>query len=215
VLDNLLGTTTATAISSTGGQNIMIRNSTIGSATPYGMAMNLTNASVTMQSSTINTTASTVTTLPQTGPVQAGALLTGSTLVMQSNSAIIVTNVNPVTNVYGIYLNNGSSLQMNSNSQLKLTVSTPNIIVGEGIAANNNSTAVIDNSTIDVSGSGSASAIMFGLWTPGVSDSSSIVMNGGNLTVTATPAVTPPSALRSGNVNLTGVSCILNNAPDC
>jgi hypothetical protein len=215
VLDNLVGTTTATAISSTGGQNIMIRNSTIGSATPYGMAMNLTNASVTMQSSTINTTASTVTTLPQTVSVQAGTLLTGSTLVMQSNSAIIATNVNPVTNVYGIYLNNGSSLQMSSNSQLKLTVSTPNVIVGEGIAANNNSTAVINNSTINVSGSGSASAIMFGLWTPGVSDSSSIVMNGGNLTVTATPAVTPPSALRSGNVKLTGVVCILNNTPGC
>ena len=214
ILDNFFSVApNTTAITSTGGQNITINNSAIGSGVPYGMAMNLTNASATITSSTLNTTASTVTLLPQTGPAQVGVLLTGSSLLVQSNSILTETNVNATANVYGIYLSNNSLLQMNSDSQLKLTVTTPNIIVGQGVFAKDASSAVINNSTINVL-STSANGIMFGLVTPGVSDSASIVMNNSDLTVTAATA-TPPSALTNGNVRLTGVTCTLNNVSGC
>jgi hypothetical protein len=216
ILNNSLGPKTV-AISSTGGQNLLINNTTITSAAilyPYGAALNLTNASATLHQSSVN-----VNVAITASPVAAtGISLTNSSLLVQS-SAINVTGNSLQSNV-GILLSNNSVLQF-IGSQLTMNTNFlgflgQNVAV-YGITAQNNSMASISsNSTVNITGINYSMAYTSGL---AGADTSSISMNGGSLTVSNNPlggnAELTSNTDLTQNVTLTGVSCTLNNVMGC
>ncbi|MFM2322435.1 MAG: hypothetical protein RLZZ225_588 [Pseudomonadota bacterium] len=187
ILNNTLGAA-ATAITSTGGQNIIIRNSLIGTPTiPYGVGMNLTNASATMQSSVLNTSASVVTSISipigtQTTSVQAGIFLSGSSLVVQSSNISVVGSSSAA--LTGILAINGSSLQLMNNSSLSATnnstLSNP-VFLAQAVTVINNSMAIIDNSQINVTSPAIQSE---GITALQAFNTSLIVMNSGRISLT-------------------------------
>jgi hypothetical protein len=209
ILNNSLATNTV-AISSSGGQNLLIRNSSIGSPTSYGAGMNLINANATLLQSSLN--ANINATIPGFPAAAAGILLTNSSLLVQS-STINMTGNTLQSNV-AIFLNNNSILQLIA-SPLTMTINYTGLlsqdIASVGILAQNNSIAFISNSAVNVSGINFSTQYTTGLAAP---DSSSIRMNGGSLSVSNTP-LGGNAKLISGNVTLTGVTCTLNNVAGC
>jgi hypothetical protein len=195
VLNNSLGVNT-TAITSTGGQNLVISNSTIGSAaTPYASGLNLSNASAQLTQSNIFSSGGNLATAE-------GITLSGSSLLVQS-SKINVTNSGALF-VYALFVNNQSSLQL-LNSQLNVSASNSGLFDAIGILVENDSTAFINNSNININ---SFNQISTGLQT--VSTMSEIEMNGGNLTVLGTESI-----LTFGqNIVLRGVTCMLNGVEE-
>jgi hypothetical protein len=209
ILNNNLGAT-ATAITSTGGQNIMIRNSTIGSAAnPYGVGMNLMNANVSLVQSSVNVNA----TITPLFPVAAGIFLSNSTLLVQSSPMNMTGN--SLQNNVAIALTGNSVLQLIA-SQLTMNISnagSANQVDGViGIFAENTSMVSINNnSTVNVSGVNNSTQYTLGL---GAENQALITMNGGSLNVSNTPPG-GNAVLISVQVKLSGVTCTLNNTPGC
>jgi hypothetical protein len=198
-LNNSLGART-TAIRSNGGQNLAISNSTIGRAdNPYGMAMDLTNASAALTKSDVNSNTGTLVSTG-TGNFRPGILLSNSSLVVQS-SKLNVATTRPFAVPTGVFLSNKSSLTLDSS---ELTVGVTDVMgspVMGVVAFNTNSVATINNSSITVN-SRPNSASTVGLFT----SAGKITMNGGAITVSG--AAFASSRTRQGtNISITNVIC--------
>ncbi|MFM2322486.1 MAG: hypothetical protein RLZZ225_639 [Pseudomonadota bacterium] len=195
ILSNSLGATTV-AISSTGGQNLAINNTNIGSlAVPYGVAMILSNASASLNGTTVNVSL-------QAGTISSMISLSGtSSLVVKSSTLSLASSagISPT----GISLFNNSLLQLLNNSQVNVTVS--GFAPAVGIIVNDNATALISNSS--VTSSGSTSLQSFGLQTVG-GGIGSIEMTSGNIAVSGAGNSLPRSG--SNIVIGSGVSCTRN-----
>jgi hypothetical protein len=189
ILNNTLGVST-NAISSNGGQNIMISNSQIGNAgTPYSDGLNLTSSTVTLASSTVFADA-------------AGIFASGSSsLIMQSSVINTSTPIN--TDGQGIVLNGASKAEIN-NSQINVTGNFVNI----GISTTDTSSAIVNNSDITVTGIGSTS-FQIGL----EAIEGAITMNGGTVSVNSSG----PTSINLGNVQFENlVVCTINGMTvDC
>lgn len=192
ILNNTLSVNT-TAITSVGGQNLVINNTNIGSATtPYATALNLNNANAQLTQSNIFASGGTLATTQ-------GVVLSSSSLRVQSSN-INVVNSGSIF-VYAIFVNNQSSLQL-LNSQLNMSASSSNLFDAIAIEASSDSSALINNSNISVNSFNQTST---GLQT--IDNLSEIEMNGGSLTVFG-----DASELRIGsNIIFNSVICTLNN----
>jgi hypothetical protein len=199
ILNNSLGANT-TAISSSGGQDLVINNTAIGSATtPYRAALNLTNnASATLSQSSANLSSS-----PEGITVSRA-----SSLVVQTSDIKLVNNGGDYGE--GIHVENNSSLQFIS-SQLTFTnatVTNPATIIG--IASEDSSTVLISDSTITVNGN--ASTLAVGLLSVGYLNV--IKMSGNSIVVFGGISPSLPAYADGGaSIELgQGVTCMLNGA---
>ena len=193
ILNNTLGVNT-TAITSVGGQKLVINNTVIGSATtPYAAGLNLSNANAQLTESNIFASGGTLATTK-------GIVLSSSLLRVQS-SKINVVNSGSIF-VYAIFVDNQSSLQF-IDSQLNMSASSSNLFDAIAIEASSASSALINNSDINVNSFNQTST---GLQT--VDNLSEIEMKGGSLSVSGAE-----SALAIGqNIVFNGVSCTLNGS---
>ncbi len=209
ILNNSLGVNT-TAITSNGGQNLVMSNLTIGSAAnPYPAAMNLINVTAALTNSSVFVAAN-----PSSSNVLIGGItLTGSSLVMQLSKLSVYGTPNLPT---AILLHDRSSLtlndsQLNTFSDIDLGLSAIDLV--------NNSMAVINNSTLTVRGAGGISTV-YGLGIYG--EASMIAMNGGSLSV-STNSLSSGASLTNGGPSVrdptivfNGVTCTLNgNSTRC
>lgn len=204
ILNNSLGATT-TAITSTGGQNLMLNNMAIGNSdTPYGVVMNLVNASATLTHSIAFASGqnSTSTLLTQ------GISLAASSLLVQS-SRISVVNMSPNINPDAIFVN-GSTLQFNSSELSFASASANSNFSAIGIDAQNISSVTISgNSAITVT---TQTQKAIGLSSVNTTE---ILMYGGELTVNGIAIGLPNEAqltFGGSNIALSGVSCVLNGS---
>ncbi len=180
-LNNTLGENT-TAISSNGGQNLAINNSTIGTAAnPYTMAMILSNASATLLGSIVNSNIGRPVSTAM-GTFASGILLSGSSLVVQSSHLNVATN-SPAESVIGLLLGSNSSLILD-NSQLTVaaTAVTGTPVIGVAALGVDSVATTINNSSITVN-STPGGVLTLGFFTNTASFVGSITMNGGALTV--------------------------------
>jgi len=201
ILNNSLGANT-TAISSSGGQDLVINNTAIGSATtPYRAALNLTNnASATLSQSSANLSSS------REGITVSRA----SSLVVQTSDIKLVGHGGDYGE--GIHVENDSSLQFIS-SQLTFTNATATVTNRAGIigiASQGSSTVLISDSTITVNGN--ASTLAVGLLSVGYLNV--IKMSGNSIVVFGgIPPSLPAYVDRGGSIELgQGVTCMLNGA---
>ncbi len=195
ILNNSLVAST-TAISSTGGQNLAINNTVIGSTgTPYGMAMNLNGAGATLTGSTVNVAT-------QVG-IASGVVLLNSVLDVEL-STINVVNNNSSPTASGILADNSSLLTIN-NSTLNITGLGPSTGAITGVLAQNDSDVIIDNSVINVTAV-TTNLKALGLKTGLIPDNSAISIIQGNLTVSGSAS----SRMSEGEIYFTEVSCLLN-----
>jgi hypothetical protein len=194
VLNNSLGVNT-TAITSTGGQNLIINNTIIGNpGNPYGTALNLTNSGATLSGSSANLFSA------------VGVSLSGtSSLLVQSSNLSLVGNGSAIPE--GFLLANTSSLTFN-NSQLTVT-NISNSTPTDGILATNNATATINNSVITVNGNpntASAGLVTF-------NGAAQILMNGNNLVLFGSQTTSSPRSINGGNILVGGsLVCQLNGS---
>jgi hypothetical protein len=202
ILNNSLGANT-TAISSSGGQDLVINNTAIGSATtPYGSALNLTNnASATLSQSSANLSSS-------------SSFLDGITVSRASSLVVQTSDIKLVgtdrNNGEGIHVENDSSLQFIS-SQLTFTNPTAaNLAAIIGISSSNSSTVLISDSTITVNGNARTFAIA--LYAYG--DLTAIKMSGNSIVLFGDiNSSTPAYPLAGASIELgQGVTCMLNGA---
>ena len=198
ILNNSLGGNT-TAITSNGGQNLVISNSTIGSAAnPYPAAMNLINVTAALTNSNVFANGS---------PLGLGGItLTGSSLVMQLSKLSMGTP----TFFAAILLDNGSSLTLNDS---QLNIFSYYDLSLSAIDLGNNSMAVINNSTLTVRGVGDIGLVR-GLTIHG--GASMITMNGGSLSVSAGFSSGASLTDENPTIVFNGVTCTLNgNSTRC
>ncbi len=178
----------AFGVTSTGGSNILINNSQIGSAgNPYISGLSLFNSSATLTNSVIFSNLSGI------------QVTQNASLNIQSSEV----NVSGVGNKTGISLtSNGTTTIVDS--QINVLQATGGVAIG--IFGSGTSTSEINDSTITVQ---NASATAIGLETTG---SAQIQMNAGSLLITgdATSLLTEGS-----NISLNLVSCMLNGSPGC
>ena len=208
ILNDSLGATT-TAITSTGGQNLILNNMIIGNSdTPYGVVMNLVNASAALTQSIAFASGqnSTSTLLTQ------GISLAGSSLLVQSSS-INVVNISSNVNPDAIFVN-GSTLQFNNSRLFFATIGANPNFNAIGIDAQNTSSVTISgNSVISVTAQAQKA---IGLSSANTAE---ILMNGGELIVKGIAIGLPNEAqltLGGSNIALSGVSCVLNeNLTSC
>ena len=218
ILNNSLAANTV-AITSTGGQNLVINNAVIGSAgTPYAAAVKLTNASATLTRSVVNTTANLQT--PSFGLT--GILLTKSSLLVQSSNINIASRN---SFVQGIALTNDSTLQF-TDSQLSVAqtlASGTTVEYAAAIDTSGASTVTINNgSGITITTNArltSSSTVFTGL---GVFDTSMNVINGSTVTVSSVTSndftTAGYTAFGTPPTNITfaaNVACSVNGITGC
>ena len=196
ILNNSLGAT-AIAITSNGGQNLVISNSTIGSAaTPYGVGMILVGANANLKGSNVSVS-------PQAG-IASGILLLGSSTLDVVSSTLNISGNPSSPTLSGITLDAGSFLEI-VNSQLNVTAPNPSFNSTIGILAQNGSDVIIDESTITVNGTTRTSVV--GLETPlNIADDSGISMIAGTLTILGGS----DSRVSDGDVAFFGTACTVN-----
>ncbi|MGB8286237.1 MAG: inverse autotransporter beta domain-containing protein, partial [Candidatus Aquirickettsiella gammari] len=216
ILNNSLAANTV-AITSTGGQNLVINNAVIGSAgTPYGAALSLTNVvSALLRQSTVNVSANL--TLSSPGNVSfTGLALSGSSLVVQSSN-ISAVSANPASPpaMEVIALVNGSSLQFN-NSNLTIINTPPIPTTGAtfvaAIGVSNASIATI-NAASNISITSSPSQAQGAFTSLAIFDTSMIEMTGGTLITNGSPNAQSRIIAGTGTIVVNGVACTVNSIP--
>jgi hypothetical protein len=182
---NTLGTTSA--ITSTGGQNILINNTNIGSAAiPYRSAINLINAMATLTQSNLTVS-------------YTGVFLSASSLLVQSSNISVLGDANLTSLGFRVLTNSNLTL---SNSQLNVNNTSPTSVNAMLVAAD--STALINGSSIVLTNSYPGQTA-FALR---ATNTGTIEMNNGSLSVSGNSF---SGFIQGGpNIVLKDVSCRLN-----